>query len=241
MIGLRRLFATIVSYLRSGEIAKAFQSGQASAHQTADALAIIMDETLQSIWHEIGAAYDIDLADHLALLAVGGYGRGQLAPYSDIDLLFLRVSKDQALQDKVVEDLLYVLWDMRLKVGQAVRTPAECLRLGREDPTIATTLIDLRLIRGSRQGFQALRAAIDGQLLRPQRRAFVDAKMTEREARHDRQGQSRYILEPNVKEGKGGLRDLHALRWITRAVFGDGAPDTLVAHGVFYAGPGPRL
>ena len=192
-----------------------------------------MDETLQSIWHEIGAAYGVDLADHLALLAVGGYGARATGPYSDIDLLFLRVSKDQKLHDAVVQDLLYVLWDMRLKVGQAVRTPAECLRLGREDPTIATTLIDLRLIRGSRPGFQALRAAIDGQLLRPQRRAFVDAKMNEREARHDRQGQSRYILEPNVKEGKGGLRDLHALRWIARAVFGDGAPDTLVAHGVF--------
>ena len=214
-------------------IRDAFLSGAGTAHETADAHAILMDETLQAIWHEIGTARGVDLADHLALLAVGGYGRGQMAPESDIDLLFLRVSKDHALQDQVVEDLLYVLWDMRLKVGQAIRTPAECLALGREDPTIATTLIDLRLIRGSRQGFQGLRAAIDSQLLQPQRRSFVDAKMTEREARHDRQGQSRYVLEPNVKEGKGGLRDLHALRWIARAVFGDGTPDTLVAHGVF--------
>ena len=87
--------------------------------------------------------------------------------YSDIDLLFLRVSKDQKLHDAVVQDLLYVLWDMRLKVGQAVRTPAECPAWGAEDPTIATTLIDLRLIRGSRQGFQALRATIDGQLPAP--------------------------------------------------------------------------
>ena len=213
-------------------IRAAFLGRQESAHQTADALAIVMDETLQAIWHEIGTAHGVDLADHLALLAVGGYGRGQLAPQSDIDLLFLRVSKNRPLHDQVVEDLLYVLWDMRLKVGQAIRTPAECLYLGRADPTIATTLIDLRLIRGSRQGFQALRAAIDKQLLRPNQRAFVDAKMSEREARHNRQGQSRYILEPNVKEGKGGLRDLHALRWIARAVFGDGTPDTLVAHGV---------
>ena len=214
-------------------IREAFLSGAGTAYETADELAILMDETLQAIWHEIGAAYGEDLADHLALLAVGGYGRGQMAPESDIDLLFLRVSKDHKLQDQVVEDLLYVLWDMRLKVGQAIRTPAECLALGREDPTIATTLIDLRLIRGSRGGFQALRAAIDSQLLKPQRRAFVDAKMAEREARHDRQGQSRYVLEPNVKEGKGALRDLHALRWIARAVFGDGTPETLVAHGVF--------
>ena len=214
-------------------IRDAFLSGAGTAYETTDALTILMDETLQAIWHEIGAAHGVDLADHLALLAVGGYGRGQLCPQSDIDLLFLRVSKDQALHDQVVEDLLYVLWDMRLKVGQAIRTPAECLSLGREDATIATTLIDLRLIRGSRKGFQALRAAIDTHLLRPQRRAFVDAKMAERETRHVRQGQSRYVLEPNVKEGKGGLRDLHALRWIARAVFGDGTPETLVAHGVF--------
>ena len=215
------------------QIREDFFAGKAGGHATTDALAILMDETLQSIWHEVGGSLGVDLADHLALLAVGGYGRGQLAPHSDIDLLFLRVSNETALQDKAVEEILYVLWDLNLKVGQAVRTPAECLRLGAEDFTILTSLIEMRLIRGSRSGFTALRKAVDKRLLTPRRRAFVTAKMAEREARHERHGQSRYVLEPNVKENKGGLRDLHALSWISRAVFGDGQVETLMSHGVF--------
>ena len=214
-------------------IRETFLAGKSSGHDAADALAILMDETLQSIWHDVGADLGVDLADHLALLAVGGYGRGQLSPHSDIDLLFLRTSKDQALQDKAVEAVLYFLWDLNLKVGQAVRTPGECLKLGREDFTILTSLIEMRLIRGSRQGFNALRRAVDEKLLKPRRRAFVVAKMAEREARHERHGQSRYALEPNVKENKGGLRDLHALAWIARAVLGDGQVSTLMANGVF--------
>ena len=217
----------------SAEIRAKFFAGQADGQTTTDALAILMDETLQSIWHDVGGALGVDLADHLALLAVGGYGRGQLCPHSDIDLLFLRVSNKTALQDRAVEAILYVLWDLNLKVGQAVRTPRECLRLGAEDFTILTSLIEMRLIRGSRSGFIALRRAVDQRLLTPRRRAFVTAKMAEREARHERHGQSRYVLEPNVKENKGGLRDLHTLSWIARAVFGDGQVNTLMSHGVF--------
>ena len=214
-------------------IREQFLKGESTGHETADALAILMDETLQFIWHEVGMGLNVDLADHLALMAVGGYGRGQLAPHSDVDLLFLRISKDQAVQDQAVEAVLYILWDLGLKVGQAVRTPAECLKLGANDFTILTSLIEMRLIRGSRQGFIALRHAVDQKLLIPRRRAFVVAKMAEREARHEYQGQSRYVLEPNVKENKGGLRDLHTLAWIARAVFGNGQVDTLMANGVF--------
>lgn len=215
------------------QIRDAFIANQADARETSDALTILMDETLQSIWHDIAANLGVDLADHLALLAVGGYGRGQLAPHSDIDLLFLRVSGDHALQDQAVEDMLYVLWDLSLKVGQAIRTPQECLTLGASDPIILTSLLDTRLIRGSRKGFVSLRKAIDERLLAPNRRSFVEAKMAEREARHSKQGQSRYQLEPNIKENKGGLRDLHTLSWIARAVFGDGQIQTLLAVGVF--------
>ena len=214
-------------------IEKRFKAGEASAHETADALAILMDETLQFIWHEIGTNLGVDLADHLALLAVGGYGRGQLAPYSDVDLLFLRIGRDKSLQDQAVEEVLYILWDLGLKVGQAVRTPKECLRLAAEDFTILTCLIEMRLIRGSRQGFIALRRDVDRRLLPPRRHAFVAAKMAERELRHKRHGQSGYVLEPNVKESKGGLRDLHTLSWIARSVFGDGQINTLISHGVF--------
>ncbi len=208
-------------------------AGRAGSRETVQAQAILMDEILQAIWHDIGSDLGHDLADHLALLAVGGYGRGQLAPHSDIDLLFLRVGNQVALQDQAVETMLYLLWDLGLKVGQAVRTPSECVALGAKDFTILTSLIEMRLIRGSRAGFTALRARVDQRLLTPHRRAFVVAKMAEREARHQRQGQSRYALEPQVKEGKGGLRDLHALSWIARAVFGDGQVSTLISRGVF--------
>ena len=218
---------------KRAHIRQAFLDGRSSANETADALAILMDETLQSIWHDVGTHLEIDLADHLALLAVGGYGRGQLAPHSDIDVMFLRVSKNHDLQDQAVKEILYTLWDLKLKIGQSIRTPRECLKLGREDFTILTTLIEMRLIRGSRTGFTALRQAVDRRLLAPHRRAFVAAKMAERKTRHEREGQSHYVLEPNVKENKGGLRDLHALSWIARAVFGDGQVETLMSRGVF--------
>jgi [protein-PII] uridylyltransferase len=169
--------------------------------------------------------------ERLALLALGGYGRGELAPFSDLDLLFLLPYKRTPRVEQVVENVLYTLWDLGLKVGHAVRSIDECVRLAKGDVLVRTSLLDRRLLAGD------VKLARD--LDRKYRRgvevgtetAFVQAKLAERDARHKRWGDSRYVLEPNVKEGKGGLRDLHTLQWIAKTLYHVQSIDDLVPLG----------
>ncbi len=167
------------------------------------------------------------------IVAVGGYGRGMLAPYSDIDLLFLLPDKPSPGVERVVESLLYVLWDLKLKVGHATRTVAECLRQARADMTIRTTLVEARLVVGDEGLFETLRGRFDAEIVAKTAPEFVAAKLAEREARVRRAGASRYLVEPNVKEGKGGLRDLNTLFWISKYVYRVRNAHELVAAGVF--------
>jgi [protein-PII] uridylyltransferase len=167
------------------------------------------------------------------IVAVGGYGRGMLAPFSDIDLLFLLPDKPSPGMEKVVEALLYVLWDLKLKVGHATRTVDECLRQARADMTIRTTLIEARFIVGDKGLFETLQKRFDAETVAKTAPEFVAAKLAEREARVRRAGASRYLVEPNVKEGKGGLRDLNTLFWISKYVYRVRNAHELVAAGVF--------
>jgi [protein-PII] uridylyltransferase len=167
------------------------------------------------------------------IIAVGGYGRGMLAPFSDIDLLFLLPDKPSPSVEKVVESLLYVLWDLKLKVGHATRTVDECLRQARADITIRTTLIEARFIVGDNDLFETLQKRFDAEIVARTAPEFVAAKLAEREARVRRAGASRYLVEPNVKEGKGGLRDLNTLFWISKYVYRVRNAHELVAAGVF--------
>ena len=167
------------------------------------------------------------------IVAVGGYGRGMLAPFSDIDLLFLLPDKPKPSVEKVVEALLYVLWDLKQKVGHATRTVDECLRQARADMTIRTTLIEARFIVGDKALFETLQARFDREIVAKTAPEFVAAKLAEREARVRRAGASRYLVEPNVKEGKGGLRDLNTLFWISKYVYRVRNAHELVAAGVF--------
>ena len=153
------------------------------------------------------------------VVAVGGYGRGMLAPYSDIDLLFLLPDKSSPGMERVVEALLYVLWDLKQKVGYATRTVDECLRQARADMTIRTTLVEARFITGDKALFETLRTRFDKEIVAKTAAEFVAAKLAERENRVQRAGASRYLVEPNVKEGKGGLRDLNTLFWISKYVY----------------------
>ena len=157
--------------------------------------------------------------EKLAIVAVGGYGRGELAPYSDIDLLFLLPYKQTPHTEQVIEYLLYLLWDLGLKVGQATRSVAECLRYAKADLTIRTALLEARYIWGEQALYTELRQRFDAEIARGSAAQFVEAKLAERDARHQRVGDSRYQLEPNVKEGKGGLRDLHTLYWIAKYIY----------------------
>ncbi len=157
-------------------------------------------------------------AERIAVLAVGGYGRAEMAPYSDVDLLFLMPYKITPWAESVIESTLYALWDLRLKVGHASRTVAECIRLGRADYTIRTALLEHRFIDGHQPLESELRTRLWSELFRNTATDFIEAKLAERTERHARQGGQRYMVEPNVKEGKGGLRDLQSLFWIDKYI-----------------------
>jgi [protein-PII] uridylyltransferase len=172
-------------------------------------------------------------AERMALVATGGYGRGLLAPGSDIDLLFVLPYKQTAWGESVVEALLYSLWDMGLKVGHATRSVSECIRQAKADMTIRTALLEARYLLGDVKLFEELTTRFDREVVQGTAPEFVAAKLAEREERHRRAGQSRYLVEPNVKDGKGGLRDLHTLFWIAKYVYRVREPEELIERGVF--------
>ena len=170
--------------------------------------------------------------ERLSIIAVGGYGRAELCPQSDIDLLFLLPYKQTPRGEQIVEFILYLLWDLGLKVGHATRPLVECLRLAREDMTIRTGLLESRYLWGDDKLYAELRKRFLAEIVKGTDAAFVAAKLAERNERHKRLGDSRYVLEPNVKEGKGGLRDLHTLFWIAKYVHRVERVDDLVTKGV---------
>src|SRR4051794_38318429 len=173
--------------------------------------------------------------EKLAVVATGGYGRGTLAPGSDVDLLFLLPFKKTAWCESVVEAMLYVLWDLKLKVGHATRSVEECVREAKADMTTRTALLEARFLFGDRALSGDLRVRRDRQVVRGTAAEFGNAKLRERDARVARAGASRYLVEPNVKDGKGGLRDLNTLFWIAKYAYRVREPEELVAAGLFTA------
>ncbi len=171
-------------------------------------------------------------AEHMAIVATGGYGRGLLAPGSDIDLLFLLPYKQTAWGESVAEYMLYLLWDLGFKVGHATRTIDQCVRLSHSDMTIRTALLDARLILGDEVLFTEFQRRFRKDVLEGHARPFIDAKLEEQNLRHARAGASRYLVEPNIKDGKGGLRDLHTLHWLAKHLYPDKAEADFVEAGV---------
>ena len=171
--------------------------------------------------------------ERLALLAVGGYGRAEMAPHSDVDLLFLTPWKVTPRTESVVESTLYILWDLRLKVGHATRSHRDCIRLAREDMTIRTALLEKRFVTGDAELSETLRADLRREVFAGTAAEFIEAKLVERAERIRKQGGQRYVLEPNVKEGKGGLRDLQTLYWIGKYLHGVESAAGLVNQGLF--------
>jgi len=171
--------------------------------------------------------------ERIATLAVGGYGRAEMAPHSDIDLLFLVPWKVTGWVEQVIESTLYVLWDLKLKVGHASRSIDECLRLGKEDITIRTALLEHRFLHGNAALAHTLRTRLWSELFAKTHADFVEAKLAERDARLSKIGNQRYLLEPNVKEGKGGLRDLQTLYWIAKYIHEVDQARELVGLGFF--------
>ncbi|MDX2102896.1 MAG: [protein-PII] uridylyltransferase [Alphaproteobacteria bacterium] len=210
----------------------------------AKALCYVHDQLLRVLWDDAtGTVYPAanpTLAERFSLAATGGYGRGELAPHSDLDILFLLPYKQTPRGEQVAEHLLYLLWDLGLKVGHATRSVEECLRHAKADITIRTALLECRWIWGEQSLVRELRRRMALEVMAGTAKDFAEAKLAERDARHARMGDSRYVLEPNIKEGKGGLRDLHTLFWIAKYNYRVDDAEQLVATGVLTAAEAQR-
>jgi len=175
-------------------------------------------------------------AEAIALAAVGGYGRATLAPGSDIDLLFILPYKQTPWGEQVTEYILYMLWDLGQKVGHAVRSVDESLRMARADMTVRTATLEARFLTGDQALFEQLTARFESEIMARTGPEFITAKMAEREERHRQMGNTRYVVEPNIKDGKGGLRDLNTLFWIGKYFYRVRTGAELVGKGVLSAG-----
>ncbi|MBT9291713.1 [protein-PII] uridylyltransferase [Hyphomicrobiaceae bacterium 22] len=202
----------------------------------AERLSHVQDEIIRVIYdfavHHVYRVKNPSAAERIAVTAVGGYGRSTLAPGSDIDLLFLLPYKQTPWGESVIEYILYMLWDLGLKVGHATRNVDECLRLSRSDMTIRTALLEARFLWGDEPLFRDLARRFDEEVVRNTGPEYIAAKLAERDDRLKRQGTSRYLVEPNIKEGKGGLRDLQTLFWIAKYFYRVRRPEELIAAGV---------
>ena len=189
---------------------------------TARLLSAVQDEVLKALYafvtRHVCPVEQGEEEDRIAVFATGGYGRNVLAPSSDIDLLFLHEKRSGQRAEQIIEFMLYILWDIGLKVGHALRTPKDCVKLSRTDVTIKTSLLDARYIAGDTALAAAMQETFFKQVIRGQDIQFIEDKLAERDARHALQGDARYVVEPNIKTGKGGLRDLQTLYWNVRHI-----------------------
>jgi [protein-PII] uridylyltransferase len=234
-----------IAQLLKGELAEAREAAQAQllkdrhGRRCAERLCFVQDEIIRILFnaatkHIYHSPTSSD-SERMAVIATGGYGRGLMAPESDIDLLFILPYKQTAWGEQVAEAILYCLWDMGLKVGHATRSIDESIRQARGDMTIRTSVLETRFLTGDKALYDELVTRFDKEVVQGTAAEFVTAKLAEREERHRRAGQSRYLVEPNVKDGKGGLRDLHTLFWIAKYVYRVSDTADLVQRGVFDA------
>ena len=203
----------------------------------AERLSHLMDEIIRALYDfaatHVYRSKNPSSAERMAIVAVGGYGRGTLAPGSDIDLLFLLPYKQTPWGEQIVEYMLYMLWDLGLKVGHATRNIEECLRLSRADMTIRTAVLEARYVWGEKKLCDELITRFDKEVVKGTGAEYAQAKLAERDERHRKVGESRYLVEPNVKDGKGGLRDLQTLFWIGKYFYRERTVEELVEQGVF--------
>lgn len=205
----------------------------------AELLAAVQDVVISALYdftvQHVFRVHNRTNAERLTICATGGYGRNALAPSSDIDLMFIRAVKESGWAESVIEYVLYMLWDMGLKVGHASRTIPECLRAAKEDFTIRTSVLETRYICGDEDLLKDLNTRLRNELFNNSIPEFVAAKMKERDNRHRKMGESRYMVEPNIKDGKGGLRDMHTMFWIAKYIHNIDVdnPKDYVDRGIF--------
>jgi [protein-PII] uridylyltransferase len=218
LVAFRRHLARIQQHVRDS-----FESGQVVGLPAARLLSNLTDGLIANLF-EYALAHAVPEAagrpDHMALAATGGYGREELAPFSDLDLLFLTEDQPSAETLQVVEFMLYFLWDLGLKVGHATRAVADCLTEANADLTVRTSLLDARRLAGEPALFAEFTSCFRQACKEAGPSEFIHAKIAERDARHRRFGETPYLVEPNIKESRGGLRDIQTLFWLSRYCFG---------------------
>ncbi len=221
------------------EVKRRFYDEAENGRTAAESLSFLMDQLLRTLYDFVTThVYPLSnptASEQLCLVATGGYGRGELAPFSDIDLLFLIPYKSTPWAENVVEYMLYTLWDLGLKVGHATRTPEECTRLAKEDLTIRTALLEARYLWGEEKLFLAAAKRFVRRVVATSGPEFVELKLAERDNRHKKMGDSRYVVEPNIKDGKGGLRDLQTMWWIALYLYGGLSREKMQAEDMLTA------
>jgi [protein-PII] uridylyltransferase len=205
--------------------------GRAAAHATA----FLHDQLVRLAYDFVTGRILDQPPQGLSLVGLGGTGRGEMAPFSDLDLMVLTAKSPAADQERAAEAMLHILWDLKLKVGHSTRSVAQLLVLAKKDMTIRTALLEARWIWGGNQLFDLAMRRFRKEVVAGTAAEFVAAKLAERDERHIRMGDSRYVVEPNVKDGKGGLRDLQTLYWIGKYVHGVEKPSDLVGAGLLTA------
>ncbi len=203
----------------------------------AERISHVQDELIRCLYDfaivHVFRVPNLSAGERMSIVAVGGYGRGTLAPGSDLDLLFLLPYKQTALGESIIEYILYMLWDMGFKVGHATRSVTDCIKFSKQDMTIRTSILESRLVWGEEALFKELIERFESEIINVSAREFIASKLEERDIRHGKSGQSRYLVEPNIKEGKGGLRDLHSLFWISKYHYRMRTRSELKNAGVF--------
>ncbi len=221
------------------ELARRLEETPSAGHEVTAGFSFLMDQLLRVIHdHVTTHLYPVPnrtQAERLAILAVGGYGRAEMAPHSDVDVAFITPNKRAPWCEQVIETMLYILWDLGLKVGHSSRTVSDTIRMAKEDLTIRTALLESRLVWGEQALYDELRGRFWSDVVKGSERQFLTLKLAERDARHKRMGDSRYVVEPNIKEGKGGLRDLQTLYWIGKYVHRVDSASELVDVGLLTA------
>lgn len=243
--GTAELRAAAVGALRNamesgrGEIAARLADKPSRGSVIAHSYAFLYDQLLRLIYdftvQRLYSNSNPSDAERLTLIAVGGYGRSELAPFSDLDIGFLTPYKQSPWCEQVIESILYTLWDLGLKVGHSSRSLDDMVRMAKSDLTIRTALLEARYLWGDERLYDEATRRFYTEVVEGTAQAFTAGKLEERDARHERMGDSRYVVEPNVKDGKGGLRDLHTLFWIGRYVHKVRDLGELVEHGLLTA------
>ena len=221
------------------EIARRLEDQPWQGTETASAYAFLADQVLRLV-HDFTVESLFPLgnataSERLLLMAVGGYGRGEMALHSDVDIAFVTPWKPTGWTEQVIETILYLLWDLGLKVGHSSRSVDEMIGQASSDHTVRTAILESRYLWGDEALFDEVQARFRKQVVAGKAKVFVTEKLKERDARHRRMGDSRYVVEPNVKEGKGGLRDLHTLFWIGKYAYQLESVAGLVGAGLLSA------